>query len=235
MSGRISHSIKRITNRLFHAPERKSGALSISGASPGQSLSVAAIIMMIGLLLSKLTGQLREILIVPILGYGTVSDAFIIGFQIPDLFYQLLIGGAIQAAITPTLAAAIERKKEREGWHSISIFINLSAMAVLAAVILGEILSPVLIPLYNQGKAAETVELAIRVSQALFPQVFFMMMAALCIGILNAYRKFTSTSFGPSVYNLCVVLAMVLLGQASALGAVRVAAGVMLAACVYFI
>jgi putative peptidoglycan lipid II flippase len=200
-----------------------------------RSMSLAALLMMAGLLLSKLTGQLREILIVPVLGLGVVSDAFIIGFQIPDLFYQLLIGGAIQAAITPTLAAAIERKREREGWRSVSILINLAGIAVLLAVLLGEALAPVLIPLYNPGKAQETVDLAVRVARALFPQVFFMMLAALCIGILNAYRKFASTSFGPSIYNLCVILAMVFLGQASGQGAVRVAAGVMLSACVYFI
>ena len=62
----------------------------------GTSTSLAAILMMIGLLLSKMTGQLREILIAPVFGFGTISDAYIMGFQIPDLFYQLLVGGAIQ-------------------------------------------------------------------------------------------------------------------------------------------
>lgn len=201
----------------------------------GQSLSLATFLMMAGLLLSKITGQLREILIVPVLGYGVVSDAFIIGFQVPDLFYQLLVGGAIQAAITPTLAAAIMRKEEKRSWRSVSILINVSAAAVLAAVLLGQLTAPFLIALYNRGKDPEIVELAVRVTRALFPQTFFMMMAALCIGILNAYKKFTSTAFGPSVYNICVVLAMLLLGQRSGYGAVRVASGVLMAGCVYFL
>ena len=81
--------------------------------SDRNNMAAATIIMMIGLLLSKVSGHLREILIVPILGYGTISDAYIIGFQVPDLFYQLLVGGAIQAAITPTLAASLEKKQEK--------------------------------------------------------------------------------------------------------------------------
>lgn len=198
--------------------------------------STAAVLMMIGLLLSKITGQLREILIVPTFGgVGIETDAFVIGFQLPDLFYQLLVGGAIQAAITPTLAAALQRRQEKEGWRSVSIFINLTAVVLIIAVLLGEVTAPWLVTLYNKGKDPAITALAIRVTRALFPQVFFMMLAALCIGILNAYRKFASTSFGPSLYNVCVILAMITLGQASPQGVVRVASGVMMAAFIYFL
>ena len=199
------------------------------------SMARSTLLMMIGLTLSKLTGQLREILIPPVLGYGTVSDAFIIGFQIPDLFYQLLIGGAIQAAITPTLAAALEQKQEKQGWRSISIFLNLATIIMIVAVLTGELLSPYLIRLYGSSDSQATTELAVRVTRALFPQVVFMMLAAFCIGILNAYKKFSSTSFGPSFYNICVILAMVMLGAKTADGAVRVAYGVMAAALAYFL
>ncbi len=205
-------------------------------ARTGLTRSTATALMMIGLLLSKITGQLREILIVPTFGgLGMGSDAFVIGFQVPDLFYQLLVGGAIQAAITPTLAAALEQKREAQGWKSISIFINVSAVIMLLAVLAGELLAPGLIGAYNPGKNPQTVALAIRVTRALFPQVFFMMLAALCIGILNAYKKFASTSFGPSFYNACVVAAMLLLGTAGLDGPVRVATGVMASAFLYFV
>ena len=198
--------------------------------------STATVLMMTGLMLSKITGQLREILIVPTFGgLGIRSDAFVIGFQVPDLFYQLLVGGAIQAAITPTLAGAIERRREKAGWRSVSIFINIAAIVMIVAVIAGELLAPTLIELYNADKNPQTVSLAIRVTRALFPQVFFMMLAALCIGILNAYKKFGSTSFGPSIYNTCVVLSMLILGQATASGPVRVAFGVMISALIYFL
>ncbi len=199
------------------------------------NLNLATVIMMFGLLLSKVSGHLREILIVPILGYGVVSDSFIIGFQIPDLFYQLLVGGAIAAAVTPSLSHALEKNEESRGWRSLSILINYTALAMLVAVLIGELLSPQLIALYNNRKAPEIEALAVRVSRALFPQVFFMMLAALSIGILNAYRQFGKTSFGPTIYNICVVLAMVFLGSKSDNGAIRVAAGVMGAAGIYFI
>ncbi len=226
---------ERQKNKLNNMPD-----LPLAGrrqtANESQSMTVSTVIMMIGLLLSKLTGQLREILIMPVFGGNPeITDAYIIGFQVPDLFFQLLVGGAIQAAITPFLAAALERDAERRVWRSLSIFINYAAVIMIFASAFGIIAAPWLVPLLNAGKSELTVSLAVRVTQALFPQVFFMMMAALCIGILNAYKRFTSTSFGPAVYNIAVILAMVTLGSASPLGAVRTAVGVTIAALIYFL
>ena len=202
-----------------------------------QRLTIASstLLMMFALVVGKLFGQLREILIAPQIGIGAISDGYIIGFQIPDLLYELLIGGAIQAAITPTLAGAIENHAQRAGWRSVSIFLNTAAAVMMLFVVLGQFLSPVLIPALYSGRSGETIDVAIRVARTLFPQVLFMMLAALCIGILNAYRRFERTAFGPVVYNAGVVLSMLLLGDRTANGTVRVAAGVMLSACFFFL
>ncbi len=200
------------------------------------SMTASALLMMFALVCGKLLGQLREVLLLYRIGQGTaVSDGFILGFQIPDLLYELLIGGAIQAAITPTLAGAIENRNQRAGWRAVSIFLNVAAAAMVILILLGQLLAPVLIPALYSARSAETVRVAVAVSRTLFPQVLFMMLAALCIGILNAYRRFERTAFGPVVYNAGVVISMLLLGDQSATGAVRVAAGVMLSACVFFL
>lgn len=199
------------------------------------SAAKATMIVMAALILSKVTGQLREILIPSKIGYGMLSDAYILGFMVPDLIYQLLVGGSIQAAITPTLSGAISNREEKKTWKSISIFINITSIIMMAAVLIGELVIPVVLPLFSGTKSAETVALAISVSRVLFPQVFFMMLAALSVGILNAYKKFTASSMGPVVYNIGVVLSMILLGNKTADGAVKVAGGVMISACVYFL
>lgn len=199
------------------------------------SILSSAFLMMTALVFGKLFGQLREILLAPQIGVGAISDGYLLGFQIPDLLYELLIGGAIQAAITPTLAGAIENRTLRAGWRSVSIFLNLAATVMLAFIVIGQFLAPVLIPALYSDKSAETITVAIRVARTLFPQVFFMMLAALCIGILNAYRRFERTAFGPVLYNAGVVLSMLLLGDRTANGAVKVAAGVMLSATFFFL
>lgn len=202
---------------------------------PISSIARSTAIVMIALILSKITGQLREMLIPGKIGFGMLSDAFILGFMVPDLIYQLLVGGSIQAALTPALSGAIRNGQERKIWRSISVFINVTSILMLAAVLVGEILIPYMLPLFSGDKSAQTVDLAISVSRVLFPQVFFMMLAALSIGILNAHRKFTVASLGPVVYNLCVVISMLVFGNKTPDGIVKVAAGVMISACIYFL
>ena len=199
-------------------------------------MALATFLMIIGLTLSKGTGFLREIFIGIQFGFGNVQvEAFILGFQIPDLFFQLLVGGSIQAAITPSLARAIERGEHKRGWRSVSIFITLMTVIMLAASTLGMLLSDWIFPLIYSDTASEIVSLAAKSSKALFPQVFFMMLAALCIGILNAYKKFSSTAFGPTVYNICVVISILVFGRQTNQAVINTAIGITASAGVYFL
>jgi len=200
------------------------------------SMALATFLMIIGLTLSKGTGFLREIFIGIQFGFKNVQvEAFYLGFQIPDLFFQLLVGGSIQAAITPTLARAIERGDQKRGWRSVSIFITLMTVIMLAATTLGMLLSDWIFPLIYSDTAQKVVSLAAQSSKALFPQVFFMMLAALCIGILNAYKKFSSTAFGPTVYNICVVISILVFGKQTNQAVINTAIGITASAGIYFL
>ncbi|MDI9497826.1 MAG: murein biosynthesis integral membrane protein MurJ [Bacillota bacterium] len=190
------------------------------------------VLVMIALVLSKFTGQIRDILAVSLFRHGDLTDAYIQGFLIPDFVYELLIGGSIQAAIIPTLSGSLERGEGRRGWHSVSILISYACVTMLAVVLVGEIAAPLLLaPLTS----ATTLPLATQVTRVLFPQTYLMMLAALSIGVLNAYNRFDRTAFGPVVYNLCVIVSLLVFGHPSADAVVRVAAGVTASALVFFL
>jgi len=217
-------------------PADQSSLGNVPHKSRTASMALATFLMIIGLTLSKGTGFLREILIGIKFGFLNVqADAFYLGFQIPDLFFQLLVGGSIQAAITPSLARSIERGDQKRGWRSVSIFITMMTVIMLAATTLGMLLSDWIFPLIYSGTAKEIVSLAAQSSKALFPQVFFMMLAALCIGILNAYKKFSSTAFGPTIYNICVVISILVFGKQTNQAVINTAIGITASAGVYFL
>jgi putative peptidoglycan lipid II flippase len=106
---------------------------------------------------------------------------------------------------------------------------------MLTATTLGMLLSDWIFPLIYSGTAKDIVSLAAQSSKALFPQVFFMMLAALCIGILNAYKKFSSTAFGPTVYNICVVVSILVFGKQTNQAVINTAIGITASAGVYFL
>ena len=200
------------------------------------SIILSTILVMVGLVFSKGSGFLRDIFVGIKFSESVYRDSFTLAFSIPDLVYNLLIGGSIQSAITPTLSAAIGSGKEKEGIRAVSIFISFFALLLILVCTLGTIFSDQLYSIFNNEESnALTVSLASSASKWLFPQIIFMMLAALCIGILNAYKRFGSTAFGPTIYNICVLLAIILFAGNSRPQLMWTTFGIMCAAAIYFL
>ncbi len=202
----------------------------------GSGMAVATMLVMLGLVFSKCSGFLRDIFVAD--RFDTLyRDSFTLAFTIPDLVYNLLIGGSIQSAITPSLSAAISKGEEKKGWRAVNIFISVFAVLMLIVCIIGVLFSSTIYSLYNAGgeNNPETVRLASMASKWLFPQIFFMMLAALCIGILNAYKRFASTAFGPTVYNFFVLASILVFAGSSEHKLMFTTAGIMGAAVIYFL
>lgn len=183
---------------------------------PGQEkkLSRTATMVMFATLLSRITGFLRNVLIKSIMSPQGYSDEFILAFTLPDLIFELLMGGAITAAIIPVLASSLAKNKEKDGWKAMGTFINCTLMAVIVAEIIFFIWTPAFLKLTAKGLSPDTPEylLTLKLTRILLPSALFMIMTGLINGILNAYHKFTAVAFGPVIYNLCVVTSIFLFG-----------------------
>ncbi|MGI6580242.1 MAG: murein biosynthesis integral membrane protein MurJ [Saccharofermentanales bacterium] len=204
-------------------------------ASDSKTIARATLISMIGLFMAKITGFLREVLIVPILGYGMYSDPYYIAFAIPDFLFALLIGGAVAAAITPTLSGGIEQNREREVWRSVSIFISIASLVMIAVLGLAAILMQWLLPSINPGRSQEVIKAAIPVSRILLIQCFFMTLIALTQGVLTSYKRFGLAAFGVMIYNILYMIVLLTYGEQSLAGLKRVGWGVVGSAAIYFL
>lgn len=202
---------------------------------PGQErkLSGTAAMVMFATLLSRITGFLRNVLIKSIMSPKGYSDEFIMGFALPDLVFELLMGGAIAAAIIPILTASLAKKEEKEGWKAMSTFMNCTVIAIIFVEIIFFIWAPVFLKLTAKGFNPGTEEhmLTLRLTRILLPSALFMILSGLINGVLNAYQKFAAVAFGPVVYNLCVVASIFLFGGKSA---EFTAWGVVFSSLVYF-
>lgn len=59
---------------------------------------------MLGNLLSRLLGLGREAVVVGLFGLTASTSAFLTAATVPTMVYDLLVGGAISAALIPVLA-----------------------------------------------------------------------------------------------------------------------------------
>lgn len=201
-------------------------------------MAAAAIIVMSSMVFSRLTGFIREIALSWKLGLDWTHDAYIAAFAIPDLLYVLLVAGMIAAALVPFISGSLEKGEEKEGWDAASSFINLIIISTIILCIVGVVFAPQIIPLVAPGfseKSPHTKELAIILARILFPSVFFIMLAGICNGVLNSYRKFAAAAYGPSIYNIGCAISIFLFADTNPESMIRTAIGVSASAFIYFI
>lgn len=207
-----------------------------------KTLAGAAVIVMLSLVVSRITGYARESLITAKLGVNEIGDAYNIAFLVPDLMYTLLIGGAVAAALVPVLSGHLGRNEESTGWKAVGTFFNITFLIMVAATIIGEIFAPQLIKViatgYGREQPVEMLDLVVRLTRILFPSICFLMLAGLCNGVLYSYKRFTAASFGPALYNVFSALSIFLLSnkdRADNYGVDKVAIGVACSSFLYFL
>ena len=204
----------------------------------GMGFALSAFIVGLGLIITKCSGLLRDIIVSMRFSEDLFRDGFTLAFTIPDLFYNLLVGGAIYSTVAPYMSAQLAVGKKKQGVRTVSIFISVVCVVMLVCCAFGSIFSEPIYALYalrSNEIDPQVLSLAAQASKMLFPQIFFIMLAALCNGILNSYRRFGITSFGPVLYNILVLLVIYFFGGNSLTKLVMTTGGILVSSIVYFI
>ena len=103
---------------MEQAPGRSSGSIPATESSVApeaapagrtSSLLRSGAIMALGTIASRITGFLRTAVIVAALGTGLLADAYNTANTIPNLVYDLLLGGILTSVVVPMLVRAREQ------------------------------------------------------------------------------------------------------------------------------
>ena len=158
---------------------------------------------------SRVLGFIRDLVIATAFGTGIGAEAFVVSFKIPNLLRDLVGEGAANSAFVPVLTECHE-KKRAEFWELVStLFILMTALLAVLSV-LGIIFSPAIVGLIAPGfihaQDPEKFPLAVRLTRVIFPYIFLIGLSALAMGVLNSLREFTSSSIGPILLNLSMIV-----------------------------
>ncbi|MFQ5876084.1 MAG: murein biosynthesis integral membrane protein MurJ [Acidobacteriota bacterium] len=167
----------------------------------------AAGAMSIMTMLSRVAGYARDFLQASLLGAGLSSDAFVIAFRIPNMLRRLVGEGALTSAFVPTFARYMKDDDRRAMWRfATSVFYALSLLLV-AIVVLGVALSPLLVKLLAWGYSADPAkfDLTVHLNRWMFPYIFLISLAALASAILNCFDRFALPAFTPLLLNLSII------------------------------
>ena len=183
-------------------PPKKSRA----GGTAASSLVAA------GILLSRISGLIRESVFAHFFGISLYADVIRAGLRLPNALQNLMGEGTISASFIPVYAELLEKGEEKEaGRVAGAIFALLLALAAALA-LFGILLAPVLVSVFLPGFAGEKRDLTIAVTRIIFPMTGILVLSAWALGILNSHRKFFVSYIAPVLWNVAMIGTMIFLG-----------------------
>ncbi len=157
-------------------------------------------------LLSRLLGLVREMVLAFRAGAGTATDAYNGAFLVPDILNYLLAGGSFSIAFIPLYARYLEGSRDREARHFLAtVFGTMGGFAILAAAALWWWAEP-LVDLLFQGFDAETREHTVRLARILLPSQVFFISGGILRAALMARGRFGAQAMAPLFYNAGIIL-----------------------------
>ena len=164
-----------------------------------------------GILLSRLSGLVREVITASFLGLGVAADAFRAALRIPNLMQNLLGEGVLSASFIPVYARLADADEEEAG-RTAGAVAGLLAAATSVLVVVGMVLArPITIAL-TPGFADDPEKLGLTVSlvRIMFPGIGILVLSAWCLAILNSHRRFFLSYVAPVLWNVAQIAMVVI-------------------------
>jgi putative peptidoglycan lipid II flippase len=197
------------------------------GSSVARRIAIAALLIAVGNIASRVLGLLRESVIAGTFGRGVEVDIFTAASTIPTTLYDLLVNGAISAALVPVFSEYAEGD-EREFWRVASTVINLALLVVGAVTALLIWQAPLAVTVLAGGFRDTIRDQATTMVRLLLPAVLFMALSGLITALLYARQRFLLPAFTTSAFNGGIIVGALLLTPV--LGPLSLVVGVLLGA-----
>ncbi len=155
---------------------------------------------------SRIVGLVRDRILAGTFGAGDTLDVYYAAFKIPDLFFQLIVVGALSASFIPLFSKHYRSLSKEEAWKFTNNVLHLLGIVV-------GILSFVLIAFARPLASfiAPGFDGVMQNHVASFMRVMFLSQILLAISmiygsVLQGLKRFTLYAFAPIVYNIGIII-----------------------------
>ena len=179
-----------------------SGAATDGGSA---SVARASSVMAIGTLGSRLTGFVRTLLQASALGSAGIAAAYNLANTMPNVVYNLALGGILTSVNVPLIVAAGRRGSDRGESYDQRMF-TLITFALVAITVVATLAAVPIVHIYSgSGVKGHTLQLTEILAFFFIPQIFFYGLSSLIGAILNSRGSFAAPMWTPIVNNVVVI------------------------------
>jgi putative peptidoglycan lipid II flippase len=190
------------------------------GARGGAAEMIARGALLIAVLsaMSRLLGLVRTVVFAQSVGAGCLGTAYVTANTVPNLIYELALGGALASAMVPVLARAASRADSDEVQKAYVTHVS-SALLTWAVVVLLPVtvaialvarpIAELLIPANPNATCARPAMVGTTTDfiVAFAPQIMLYGVSVVLTGLLQAYRRFTGPTLAPVLGNVVTITA----------------------------
>ena len=197
------------------APVAERGSARQSGRGIGRAAAIIGVLTVV----SGVVGFGRQLVFAHTVGASCVGTAYTTANQVPNIIYDIVLGGALTSAVVPVLAGPAARAADgTDGGAAdarrIASALLTWAMLLLvpAAVVIALVAGPLttlLIPAARGCGHAATLAASARMLVAFAPQIPLYGLAVVLYGILQSHRRFTAPALAPILSSVVVAGAYV--------------------------
>jgi putative peptidoglycan lipid II flippase len=171
-----------------------------------------AFLVACGILLSRITGLIRDRVFAHYFGNSDAADAFKAAFRIPNFLQNLFGEGVLSASFIPVYARLLAKGDEQTARRTAGAVAALLALTTSLLVLVGVLVTPLLITAIAPGFSGAKRDLTIGLVRILFPGAGLLVFSAWCLGILNSHRRFVLSYTAPVVWNGAMITTLLLFG-----------------------
>lgn len=165
-----------------------------------------------GIVLSRISGVVREGFLAAWLGTRSSADAFSAALRIPKLLQNLLGEGALSASFIPVYSQVLHRGDERRAGQVAGAVAGLLTLLTGGLVLLSVLLARPLAAVVAPGFSGQKHELTVYLIRIVAPGVGFLVLSAWCLGVLNSHRRFFLSYVVPVLWNTAIIVGLATAG-----------------------
>ncbi len=178
----------------------------------------SSVLVAAGILLSRLSGLVRQTVMGRFLGVGLVADAFTAALRIPNLLQNLLGEGVLSGSFIPVYARLLGDGEEEEAGRVAGAIAGLLSVLAAVFVVIGVVFAEQVTDLFTFGFSGGRRDLTVRLVRIMTPGIGLLVLSAWCLGILNSHRRFFLSYVAPVLWNVAQITALIAFGVTGTTG-----------------
>lgn len=156
---------------------------------------------------SRILGLVRDLLLAHLFGARNEMDAFNVAFRIPNIFRDLFAEGAMSAAFVPAFTRRLTLGSRDDAWRLGNQMMNALLVITGALAALGVLFASPLAWLIASEYASVPGKfpLTVQLTRIVFPVLPLIVVAAVCMGMLNSLHRFFLPALAPAMFNVATI------------------------------